>query len=187
MKLVGYARVSRPEQALDLQIDALLKGGCMRHDIFSDKITGVHSKKPGLEECLEYLKEGDTLIVYRLDRLGRMTKDLIGLIANLKKKGVFFRSLQEGLIDTSSANGELICNLFATLAGFERSLIRERSIEGMNAARRRGRVGGRPKVTMANNSKIAAVKNMYGKMTIKEICGSLGVSVPTVYRYLKKQ
>lgn len=186
MSLVGYARVSRADQSLDLQIDALLKAGCMRHTIFSDKITGIHSKKPGLLECLESLKEGDTLIVYRLDRLGRTTKDLISLIAELRKRGIYFKSLQEGLIDTSSANGELIFHLFATLAGFERSLIKERTLEGLKAARKRGRVGGRPLITEANNSKIAAVKNMYGKMTVKEICSSLKISIPTVYRYLKR-
>ncbi len=181
-RLIGYARVSKKEQNLSLQIEELLKAGCMRHNIYSDKTCGAHNEKPGLDECLKNLKSGDTLVVYRLDRLGRTTTTLLSLVNQLKEKGVHFKSLKEGIIDTSSATGELVLNVFATLANFERKLLVERTLIGLEAARKKGRVGGRKK-RLPTDPKVIAVKEMFGKVPIKDICASLNIRRTTVYKY----
>jgi len=140
---VGYARVSTVDQNLDLQIDALKENGC--EQIFQDKISGAADKRKGLEEALQYVRSGDTLMVWRLDRLGRTMHHLIQIVNDLNSRGISFHSLQENItMDRSNATGQLMFHLFASFAEFERNLIRERTEAGRAAARARGRLGGRP-------------------------------------------
>src|SRR5712691_1409424 len=138
--LIGYARVSTDEQNLDLQRDALLKAGVAAKDIFTDKVTGTQSDRPGLTEALSHLRAGDTLVVWRLDRLGRSLRDLIDRLLDLDQRGIGFKSLTEA-IDTTTPGGKLIFHIFGSLAEFERDLIRERTTAGLAAARARGRLG----------------------------------------------
>ena len=138
-QLIGYARVSTSEQDLSLQINELKAVGCQ--DIFQDKVTGTTSNRAGLDECLRTLRSGDTLVVWRLDRLGRSMQHLVSVITDLKTRGIGFRSLRDGAIDTTTASGELIFNIFAALAQFEAVLIRERTLAGLSAARAHGRKG----------------------------------------------
>ncbi len=182
---VGYARVSTHEQELNLQIDALIKEGCEVEVIFTDNISGANASRPGLEECLETLVSGDTLIVWRLDRLGRSMSHLINLIESLIEKGIGFKSIQDGAIDTTTASGELMFNIFSALAQFERRLIQERTHAGLKAARARGRNGGRPKIR-DSNPKVQMAKEMHQKksLPIDAICQSLSISRATFYRYL---
>lgn len=139
-RLLGYARVSRDDQNLELQITALNAAGCLEELIFTDKISGAKSVRPGLEQCLEKIKSGDTLLVWRLDRLGRSISHLIKLIESLRQSGISFKSICDGAIDTTTASGELIFNIFSSLAQFERRLIQERTRAGLSAARARGRL-----------------------------------------------
>ena len=127
----GYARVSTDDQNLTLQLDALTKHGIAASRIFKDKLSGAKADRPGLSRCLDALESGDTLVVWRLDRLGRSMRHLITLVEDLRERGVGFRSLQEGVIDTTSASGELIFNIFSALAQFERRLIQERTKAGL--------------------------------------------------------
>jgi len=140
--LIGYARVSSDDQNLDLQLDELKKAGCKK--ILEDRISGARASRPGLERMLETVREGDVVVVWRLDRLGRSLKDLIELVASLETRGVGLTSLKEK-IDTTSSSGRLVFHIFGALAEFERSLIRDRTSAGLAAARARGRTGGRPK------------------------------------------
>ncbi len=183
--LIGYARVSKNEQNLDLQRDALLKAGCSEGNIFTDKITGTKAERRGLEQALSHLRSGDTLVVWRLDRLGRSLKHLIETITKLQKQNIAFKSITEN-IDTSTATGQLVFHIFGALAEFERNLIRERTIAGLEAARARGRLGGRPELT-GTSSKVAMAKKLYGDKTnkISEICKTLHISRATLYRYLR--
>ena len=139
---IGYARVSTYEQNLDLQTDALEKAGC--EQVFHDQISGAKTKRPGFDEALSYLRSGNILVVWRLDRLSRSLKHLIETVNLLEEKGIGFQSLQES-IDTTTSGGKLIFHIFGALAEFERNLIRERTQAGLAAARARGRKGGRPK------------------------------------------
>jgi DNA invertase Pin-like site-specific DNA recombinase len=182
--LIGYARVSTNEQNLDLQRDALLKAGVSPKDIFTDKITGVKAERPGLTLALSHLREGDTLIVWRLDRLGRSLKHLIETVTALKARGVAFRSLTEN-IDTSTATGTLVFQIFGALAEFERNLITERTVAGLESARSRGRTGGRPKRN-PNAGKIALAKKLYQdrSISIPEILKTLNISKATLYRWV---
>ena len=182
--LIGYARVSTHEQSLSLQLDSLKKAGCRK--IFDDKVSGSGSDRPGLKTALEYVREGDTLLVWRLDRLGRSLKDLIEIIGGLEKRGIGFKSLQES-IDTTTSGGRLIFHVFGALAEFERNLIRERTRAGLAAARARGRKGGRPRAL--DSKKIELLYRLYDekKCTIKEICQILGISKPTLYAYLQRR
>jgi len=184
-QLIGYARVSTHDQNLDLQIDALMKAGCNRKNIFLDKISGAKAERPGLNKAIEKLNHGDTFIVWRLDRLGRSMTHLISVIEVFKDKGVGFRSLSDGSIDTTTASGELVFNIFSSMAQFERRLIQERTQAGLAAARARGRTGGRPKIS-SDNPKVLAVKRMHQDKTlgIDEICKMLKISRPSLYRYL---
>ena len=145
-RLVGYARVSTDDQNLSLQIDSLVGLGVEQDLIFTDKISGAKSARPGLDQCLAQLRQGDTLLVWRLDRLGRSMPHLVELIEELRNRGVGFRSVNDGVIDTTSASGELIFHIFSALAQFERRLIQERTRAGLAAARARGHVGGRPAI-----------------------------------------
>ena len=183
MRYVGYARVSTADQNLDLQVDALIKAGCEKQAIYKDKISGAKAERPNLEKCLSILLEGDVLVVWRLDRLGRSMVNLVSIIEKLKEKGVGFKSICDGAIDTTSASGELIFNVFSAIAQFERRLIQERTHAGLTAARARGRKGGRPKVDVA---KIQTAKRMHADkdMSIGKICEILKISKPTLYRYL---
>jgi DNA invertase Pin-like site-specific DNA recombinase len=184
-RLIGYARVSKYDQDLNLQIDALKKGGCRRDRIFVDKVSGTRSQRPGLEACLKALKEGDVLLVWRLDRLGRSMTHLVHLIEQLQGRGVGFRSLCDGAIDTTTASGELVFNIFSALAQFERRLIQERTKAGLAAARARGRKGGRRPIS-SNDPRVQTARTMHQdkKMAVGNICKTLGISRSTFYRYL---
>ena len=142
---IGYARVSKYDQDLKMQIDALLNFGCKQNHIFTDHISGSKNERPGLSKCMQELQPGDTLIVWRLDRLGRSMPHLVSIVEDLKKREISFKSICDGAIDTTTASGELIFNIFSSLAQFERKLIQERTKAGLNAARERGKKGGRKK------------------------------------------
>ncbi len=183
--LVGYARVSTQDQTLALQKDALQKAGCER--IFTDTASGAKADRPGLEEALAYVRADDTLVVWKLDRLGRSLRHLIEAIGGLQERGVGFMSLTEQ-IDTTTSGGKLIFHVFGALAEFERDLIRERTQAGLTAARARGRQGGRPRVAaLADPKKVAMAQALYNDRSnsIAEICSTLRVSRATLYRYLK--
>lgn len=183
---LGYARVSTHEQNLDLQTDALKSEGCKQ--IFTDKVSGVKAKKLNFEKLLEYARQGDTIVVWKLDRLGRSTVQLIGLIEELKEKGIHLKSLNEA-IDTSSATGMLFFQFMCILAEHERNIIRERTTAGLTAARARGRTGGRPKGLSEQYQLIAPeVKEMYekGNRSTEEIRKIFGIkSQPTLYKILQ--
>ena len=181
--LIGYARVSTGEQNLDLQIDALDAAGCERERIYTDEMSGVKAERPGLQEAWMQLRTGDTLVVWRLDRLGRSLKDLVNRIEELQQRGIGFRSLQEAL-DTTTAAGKLQFHVFSALAEFERELIRERTLAGLRAARARGRKGGRPKAMTPDEVRLAARLMSDPTLQVDEICTTLGVSRATPYRYV---
>jgi DNA invertase Pin-like site-specific DNA recombinase len=182
---IGYARVSKFDQDLKMQIDALIEAGCQKDKIFTDQISGAKSQRPGLAECLEELKEGDVLIVWRLDRLGRSIIHLVSLIEEFKQRGISFKSLCDGSMDTTTASGELIFNIFSSLAQFERKLIQERTQAGLKAARARGKKGGRKK-TSITDPKVLTAKKMHKdyNMNINDICKTIKISRATFYRYL---
>jgi len=180
--LVGYARVSTAEQNLDLQLDALKKAGCEK--IYEDVASGSKTNRAGLKEILSYVRKGDTLVVWRLDRLGRSLRHLIKVVNTMNDNGVFFMSLQEK-IDTSSSGGKLIFHFFGALAEFERDIIRERTIAGINAARERGRIGGRKRIMDEKMIRMAKSLIADGKSRVKDVCATLGISKATLYRYLK--
>ena len=179
---VGYARVSTEDQHLHLQTDALKKAGCGK--IFTDEMSGVSSERPGLHEALTFMREGDTLVVWRLDRLGRSLKDLIERVEGLKQRQVEFRSLTEN-IDTSSSGGKFMFHVFSALAEFERELIRERTMAGLRAARAGGRLGGRPKGMTPEKVRMAARLMRDPEVSVKDVCQTLGVSRTTLYRYVR--
>lgn len=180
--LIGYARVSTDDQKITLQKDALNQIGC--EQLFEDQISGVKAKRPGLERALQYARKGDIIVVWRLDRLSRSLKDLIDMMTNLESRGIGLKSLQES-IDTSTSSGKLIFHLFGALAEFERNLIRERTQAGLQAARARGRKGGRPKA-LTTNKQVLAIK-LYEERdcSVREICEVMGISKPTLYKYIK--
>src|SRR5947199_6798230 len=183
--LIGYARVSNQEKTLDLQKDALEKLGCIK--IFSDVISGAKAERTGLHEALEYVREGDILVVWRLDRLGRSLKHLIETITKLNNRKIGFKSIQEN-IDTTTSGGKLVFHIFGALAEFERDIIKERTQAGLQAARARGRKGGRPKAKALNTlKKVALAQSLYNDKnnTIDEICKTLNISRATLYRYIK--
>ena len=182
--LIGYVRVSTLEQNVDPQIDQLKQAGCER--IFRDKASGAKTERPGLKEALDFLREGDSLVVWRLDRLGRSLKHLLETVSMLEERGIGFRSLQES-IDTTTSGGRLIFHIFGALAEFERNLIRERTMAGLRAARARGRVGGRPRKLDAKKTELAYQLYDEKKYAVNEICQILGVSKPTLYSYLARR
>lgn len=176
---VGYARVSTDDQTLDLQLDALQTAGC--ETAYQEHGSGAIAARPQLDAYLKALRSGDTLVVWRLDRLGRNLLDLVSIVNDLKDRGVEFDSLTER-ISTTSPTGELIFHLFASLAQFERNLIRERTIAGLKAARARGRIGGRrPKLTGSDMKAIKAMMKT-GELIVVEIARRFGVSTATLYR-----
>jgi len=184
--LIGYARVSTQDQQLHLQLDDLHRVGC--EQIFQEKVSSA-KVRPQLKLLVDSLREGDTVIVWKLDRLGRSLKELVELVTTFQIKKVGFRSLNDA-IDTTTAQGRLIFNLFASLAEFERDMIRERTRAGLSAARARGRQGGRPRgLGKATMAKANAARTLYEKRekTAEEIGQVLGISRATVYRYLTYQ
>jgi DNA invertase Pin-like site-specific DNA recombinase len=178
--LIGYARVSTQDQSLDLQLDALDKAGCER--VFSDRASGAKAARPGLDEALSFARPGDTLVVWKLDRLGRSLRHLIDTIQALSERGIGFRSLQES-IDTTTPGGKLVFHVFGALAEFERDLIRERTNAGLKSARTRGKMGGRPKALSDKQRQQAKALLKDPSISISEICKTLQVGRSTLYRY----
>lgn len=179
--LIGYARVSTSDQNLDLQTDALAAAGAER--VFTDTASGVRSDRPGLAEALAFAREGDTVVVWRLDRFGRSLKDLVTRIDELRGRGVGFRSLTEG-IDTTTSTGRLVLHVFGALAEFERELIRERTVAGLESARARGRKGGRPPALNRRQVKQAAALLTDPDAVVSDVCATFAVSRSTLYRYV---
>ena len=184
-RTIGYARVSTSEQDLALQLDALRNHGVIAALLFTDKASGSKSDRPGLEACLKTLQAGDVLLVWRLDRLGRSVAHLVGLVEQLRQRGIGFRSICDGAIDTTTATGELVFHIFSALAQFERRLIVERTKAGLVAARARGRCGGRPAIPN-NDPRVIMAQAMHRdrSLPIADICSSLRISRATFYRYL---
>lgn len=183
----AYARVSTEDQNLDLQLDALKAAGCEK--IFKEKISGAKTDRPELRKLLEQVREGDTVTVWKLDRLGRSLKHLIETVNLLKEKGVEFRSLKES-IDTSTATGNLIFNIFGSFAEFERGMLKERTNAGLQASRERGIVGGRkkgidPEILAKGKSAVALYKAK--TESVDKIAQQLGMSKPTLYKLLKHE
>ena len=180
--LVGYARVSTQDQTLDLQRDALDKAGCER--VFNDTISGSKVERPGLDQALAFIRSGDTLVVWRLDRLGRSLRHLIETVGTLQERGIGFKSITES-IDTTNSGGKLIFHVFGALAEFERELIRDRTQAGLQAARARGRKGGRPRALDPRKVAMARALHADKGNSIEDICKTLRVSRSTLYRYLE--
>jgi DNA invertase Pin-like site-specific DNA recombinase len=182
--LVGYARVSTADQSLNLQRDALKKAGCKR--VFTDVAGagGAGAERPGLAKALEYVRRGDTLVVWKLDRFGRSLRDLVESVNALKARKVGFRSLQEAL-DTTTSGGRLVFHVFAALAEFERDLIRERTQAGLKAARARGRMGGRPRILIGKRLELAQSLFNDPKNSPRDIAKTIGISLATLYRYVR--
>jgi DNA invertase Pin-like site-specific DNA recombinase len=180
---VGYARVSTVDQSLGLQEDALLKVDCER--LFTDIASGAQAAREGLREALDFLRAGDTLVVWKLDRLWRSLAHLLEVVNALHARQIGFRSLQES-IDTTTSSGKLFFHIFGALAEFERNLIRERTMAGLAAARARGRRGGRPKAMTTKQVAMATALRQDPETTVADICQTLGVSRATFYRYVSR-
>ncbi len=178
--LIGYARVSTEDQNLEMQLTALKDAGCKK--VFTDKASGNASDRSGLKEALSHLREGDTLAVWKLDRLGRSVKGLVDLVLELESQHVHFRSLTDS-IDTKTPAGRFFFHVMASLAQMERELIVERTRAGLNAAKQQGRVGGRKRV-MTEKKVSAAKKLLAGGTPPREVAQSLGISIPTLYRWV---
>ena len=183
MTKIAYARVSTHDQSHDLQLDALKAAGCQR--FFTDTASGASTDRPGLAAALDYARQGDVLVVWRLDRLGRSLKHLLEIVENLNSRGIGLVSICESL-DTTSASGRLIIHVFGAIGEFERQLLRERINSGLVAARRRGRVGGRPRAIDAAKARTIRALRANGA-TIAEIVQSSGVSRATVVRFLREE
>ena len=178
--LIGYARVSTQDQNLDLQTEALTKAGCKR--IFNDKISGSRAERPGLTKALEMLREDDILIVWKLDRLGRSVKNLVNLVGELHKQGIQFKSLTDA-IDTGTPSGRFFFHVMASLAEMERDLAVERTRAGLEVARQLGRKGGRKR--QMTDSKIESAKKLLASgIPPRDVATNLGISVPTLYRWI---
>jgi DNA invertase Pin-like site-specific DNA recombinase len=182
---VGYARVSTREQNLSLQLDALKKEGCQR--IFQEKISGAKADRPELRKMIDQIREGDVIIVWKLDRMGRSLRNLINMINEVQEKGADLKSLNDP-IDTTTPHGKLTFHIFASLAEFERDIISERTKAGLASARARGRKGGRPKgLSKEAQNKAIVVETLYreGNMSISQICKHVNIARSTVYDYLR--
>lgn len=182
---IGYARVSTKDQSLDLQEDALRNAGCEK--VFAEVASGAKTARPVLDDLLSRLRAGDVLVIWKLDRLGRSLKHLVTLATELMEREVGLISLNDP-IDTTTPQGRLIFNIFASLAEFERDLIRERTQAGLQAARARGRKGGRPPgLSKKAEATAMAAETLYreGQLSVQEICDQLGISKPTLYNYLR--
>lgn len=183
MTNIGYARVSTKDQDLALQVDALRAAGCELSDIYTDHgVSGKLAKRPGLDQALEHLEPGDTLVVWKLDRLGRSVQHLVAVVNTLGQAGIGFRSLTEG-IDTTTNGGRLVFHIFAAIAEFERGLIAERTQAGLDAARAKGHYGGRPPALTREQQALA--RRLHGEdQSVATIARLLGTSRQTVYRCL---
>jgi DNA invertase Pin-like site-specific DNA recombinase len=182
---VGYARVSTKDQNLDLQVDALQKEEC--EEVFREVASGAKTARPVLDDLLSRLRAGDVLVIWKLDRLGRSLKHLVTLATELLEREIGLISLNDP-IDTTTPQGRLVFNIFASLAEFERDLIRERTQAGLKAARARGRKGGRPRgLSKQAEATAMAAETLYreGRLSVKEVCDQLGISKPTLYAYLR--
>lgn len=179
--LVGYARVSTQDQKPELQLDALNAAGCER--VFTEQASGAQRDRPELKAVVEYMRDGDTLVVWKLDRLARSMKQLIETVEGLEERGIGFRSLTEA-IDTTTPGGKLVFHVFGALAEFERSIIRERTRAGLDAAKARGRTGGRPRKLTEGDLKAARAMLIHGSLTVEEVARQLRVSPATLYRHL---
>jgi DNA invertase Pin-like site-specific DNA recombinase len=186
--LIGYARVSKADgsQSLDLQRDALLAAGVGEEQIYSDKASGKRDDRPGLDACLKALRKEDVLVIWKLDRLGRSLQHLVHIVADLTKRGVGLKVLtgQGAQIDTTTPAGRLSFGIFATLAEFESELIRERTMAGLEAARARGRRGGRKFALTKAQIRLAQVAMTNRDTTVAQLCKELGVKPVTLYRYV---
>jgi DNA invertase Pin-like site-specific DNA recombinase len=171
--LIGYARISTPDQSLDLQKDALEKAGCK--EIFEDIASGSKSSREGLDRLLKYVRQGDTVVVWKLDRLGRSLRHLVELVGDFQSREI---------IDTTTASGKLFLHIFGALAEFERELVKERTIAGLKAAAGRGRKGGRPRLMDPGKIQLAKTLHKEKSIPVQEICRTLGVSKGTLYRNL---
>jgi DNA invertase Pin-like site-specific DNA recombinase len=180
---IGYARVSTQDQNLNLQKDALKKAGCEK--IIVEKASGKNEARAGLEKLREIVRKGDVIVVWRLDRLGRSLRHLIDMMTELEKAGIGFQSLQEE-INTTTSGGKLVFHIFGALAEFERNLIKERTQAGLQAARARGRKGGRPKRLSPQQRALAVELFRQKKHSIGEICSTLGITKPTLYAYVRE-
>ncbi len=178
---IGYARVSTSEQGSDLQRDALEKAGC--DQVFDETASGTKADRPELIKALNYCREGDVLVVWKLDRLARSLKQLIATVEELESRGIQFQSLTEGL-DTTSAGGKLVFHIMGALAEFERNLIRERTVAGLESAKQRGRLGGRPKALSEQDIVAAKALLADGSLTVNNVAERLNVSPATIYRHL---
>lgn len=187
--LVGYIRVSTDEQNLDLQRNALLAAGVDPAHIFEDRVSGAKTARPGLDACLKVLRRGDTLLIWRLDRLGRSLKHMVQLAEELKEKEISLKSLHDGIearAGRENLTGDLVFKLFAVLAEFERNLVRERTMAGLKAARARGRQGGRPKgPRWSQKVKLAKQLSKDNSLRLQDILDTLGLSKSTYYRYIQ--
>lgn len=179
--LIGYARVSTVDQNLALQRDALIEAGC--EHIYTEQLSGAVTERPELMTALKHARSGDTLIVWKLDRLARSVKQLIGTVEKLRARNIGFRSLTEA-IDTTTAQGRLVFHMFSALAEFERSLIRERTQAGLAAARRQGRTGGRPPKLTPDDIEAAKAMLTNPDIGVTQIAHRLNVSTATLYRYI---
>jgi DNA invertase Pin-like site-specific DNA recombinase len=178
--LIGYARVSTQDQNLEMQRQALQAAGCNR--IFEDTASGKSTARPGLQQALEFARTGDTLVVWKLDRLGRSVKNLVDMVLDLEKRGVQFQSVTDQIV-TSTPAGRFFFHLMASLAQMERELIAERTAEGLKVARAAGRIGGRPRAM--TSSKLASARKLIDAGSpVREVAENLGVSVPTLYRHM---
>ena len=186
--LIGYARVSKADgsQSLDLQQDALIEAGVEKAQIYSDLASGIKDGRSGLEACLKALREGDVLVVWRLDRMGRNLHHLVRTVSMLSERGVGLKVLtgQGTLIDTTTAAGRLSFGIFAALAEFERELIRERTMAGLKAARARGRKGGRKFALTKAQVRMAQAAMASRDTSVSDLCKELGVTPVTLYRYV---
>lgn len=182
--LIGYARVSTRDQNLDLQLDKLREVGCEK--IFSDKASGVREDRPGLAEAIAYARSGDTLTVWKLDRLGRTMKSLIRFVDDLRESGVEFKSINEGL-DTSTPMGRFTFHILGALAQMEAELVKERTMAGLQASRARGKLGGRPKKITPDQLVMARTLMTNPDLTMEQIARQLGVGKSTLYRELARK
>src|SRR3954463_14371124 len=182
--LIGYARVSTDDQNLDLQRDALQTAGC--EQIYTDQVSGTKATRPGLTEALSHLRAGDTLVVWRLDRLGRSLRHLIDTVTMLQEKGIGFKSLTES-IDTTTSGGKLVFHIFGAMTEFEREIIRERTTAGLMAARQRGRKGDRR--TKLTPKQLQIARDLYEsrQTNVADICRTLGISRASFYRYVQAE
>jgi len=184
MATIGYARVSRDDQDLSMQIDALEKAGCDR--IYKEAVTGALANRPQLDACLDYIRAGDTLVVWRLDRLGRRAAALVALLEGFRNEGIGFRSLTEG-VDFTTPLGKMCLTMMAAVAEMERDILRERTIAGLAAAKARGRKGGRRPVMTPEKASAARKMLDSGEYTVKQVAQIIGVGRATVYDHLREK